>query len=114
MANYQKFATVDNVEVVLYPGKVSIEPVLLFKDEDEFVEMTLSSNVYENELGKFVFHEGLSDERKVIAEKIMNELSSDVERVGDLLMFQLNPEYQEKLTNAIRTEVEEGRYYDYL
>lgn len=112
MGNLKKFATVDNVEVMLSPGKMGIEPVLLFKDKDKFVEMTLSSNVYENELGKFVFHEGLSDERKVIAEKIMNELSSNVERVGDLLMFQLNPEYQEKLTNAILTEVKEGKYYD--
>jgi len=32
--------------------------------------------------------------------------------VGDLLMFQLNPKYQEKLTNAIRIEINEGRYYN--
>lgn len=112
MGNLKKFATVDNVEVMLAPGRLGIEPVLLFKDKDKFVEMTLSSNVYENELGKFVFYEGLSGERRAIAEKIMNELSSDVERVGKLLMFQLKPEYQEKLTNIIQTEIEEGRYYD--
>lgn len=28
------------------------------------------------------------------------------------IVFQLNPEYQEKLTNAIRIEINEGRYYN--
>lgn len=112
MANLREFANVNDVEVLLYPGNVSIEPVLLFKEGKQLVEMTLSSNIYENELGTFVFHTGLSDKRKSIAETVMNELSSDIENVGELIMFTLKPEYQKKLNAIVQEEEESGRYYD--
>lgn len=113
MTHLHTFANVDGVEVMVYPGKVSIEPVLLFKHDGELVEMTLSSTIYENELGEFMFHEGLSGKRKVIAEKVMNELASNVERLGQMLMFTLKPTYKEKLMKSIEEEEKLGRYYSF-
>ncbi len=113
MTHLHTFASIDGVEVMLYPGQVSIEPILLFKHDDELVEMTLSSTIYENELGEFMFHEGLSGTRKVIAEKVMNEIASNVERLGQMLMFTLKPAYKEKLMKRIEEEIKLGRYYHF-
>lgn len=112
MANFLKFANVNGVEVMLYPGNMSVEPTLLFKDEDEFVKMTLDSNIYENELGEFMFHEGLSDQRKVVAERIMNELASNVEQLTYVRMFTLKPAYKDKLMKVINELIETKEYYN--
>ena len=53
MSNFYfcKFGQVEDIEVIIYPGNMSIEPVLFIMDGKKKVEITLSSNIYENDLG---------------------------------------------------------------
>lgn len=110
MTNYYDFAQVDDIKVLLDPGTMSFEPRLLFMDGKKKVEMTLNSNIYENLLGEFMLHTGLGGEYKEIAERVMNEVASNVEQLDYWKMFTLKSKYKAKLMNAIKEEEKLGNY----
>ena len=112
MSKIQEFTKIKNVEVLLQPGNMSVEPKLFFKENGKLVGMTLDSNEYENELGEFRLHTGLSGEQKVTAESIMNELAVNVEQVGHWTDFTLKPKYMKKLTVIIDNLVESKEYFN--
>lgn len=113
MSNFPKFAQVDDIEVFIDPGMVSVEPVLFIMDGKKRVEITLNSNIYENSLGEFMLHTGLSGEYRDAANKVMKELAAEVEHLDYFINYTLKPEYKEKLMSIIEEEEKSGRYYKF-
>ena len=113
MSNFPKFAQVDDIEVFLYPGNMSIEPALFIKDGNKNVEITLDSNIYENDLGEFMLHTGLSGDYRDAANKVMRELAAEVVDLEYFIKYTLKPEYKEKLMSIIEEEEKLGRYYKF-
>lgn len=110
MANYYKFTKVNECEVLVDPGTMSVEPRLLLVNGEEKVEMTLDSNIYENKLGDFMLHTGLTDEQKEIAEKVMSKVAEKTVEVGGFTQFTLKSKYKKLLTDAVRKEEQLGNY----
>lgn len=98
---YVEFAQVNDIEVLLYPGTVSIEPELFIKDGDKVVSITLSSGIYENLYEEFFLAEFLPEKYKKMAKVVVDELATEVTKVGEFTQFTLKPEYKEKLMKAI-------------
>lgn len=113
MSNFQKFAQIDNMEVFIYPGMVSVEPELFIMDGKKKVAITLNSNIYENDLGEFMLHTGLFGDYRDAANKVMRELAAEVEHLDSFIKYTLKPEYKEKLMSIIEEEVKQGRYYKF-
>ncbi|MEJ8767510.1 hypothetical protein WKU33_16940 [Oceanobacillus sp. HCA-5259] len=113
MSNFYfcKFGQVEDIEVIIYPGNMSIEPVLFIMDGKKKVEITLSSNIYENDLGEFMLHTGLSGEYRDAANKVMRELAAEVVDLEHFIKYILKPAYKEKLMSIIEEEEKSGRYY---
>lgn len=111
MSNFPKFAQVEDIEVFIYPGNMSVEPALFIMDGKKRVEITLNSNIYENDLGEFMLHTGLSGEYRVAANKVMKELAAEVVDLEHFINYTLKPAYKEKLMRIIEEEEKSGRYY---
>lgn len=112
MTKIHKFANVNGLQVMLRPGNMSVEPMLLFKENEELIEMTLDSNIHENGLGEFMFHEGLHGEQKENAETIMNELADNIREIGHFRIFTLKDKHKEQLMKIIDELVETKEYYN--
>lgn len=108
--NYYEFANVNDVEVLLDPGTMSVEARLLLVDGEDKIEMTLDSNVYENKLGDFMLHTGLNDKYKDTAEKVMSKVSEKTVVIGGFTQFTLKSKYKKKLTDAVKLEEKLGNY----
>lgn len=110
MSRLTKFATVNGIDVLLSPGRLGVEPSLHYYDGEELVNLTLSSNEYENGLRTFLLHTGLSGERRKFAEEVMNELADEVEQVGQWTSYKIKEVYYNKLSTTIDELVKAGDY----
>lgn len=98
---YVPFAHVDGIDVLLYPGTISIEPGLYLKDGDKKICMTINSTIYENALEEFFLQTLLSEPYLEMANKVVDELAGGTTKVGLFTMFTLKRAYKEKLLKII-------------
>lgn len=110
MSKLKEFTTVNGVEVLLAPGRLGVEPSLHYYEGKKLVDITLSSNDFENGLGVFRLHTGLSGEQRKFAEAVMNHLAEEVHQVGHWTDYKIKKEYHDKLMDTIMEIIETEGY----
>lgn len=101
MSRFHKLAQVDDIEVLIDPGTINVEPRLLFKDGNKNIDFTLDSNLYENDLGEFMLNRRASEVHKDVIDKILDEIVHEMEDLGNITWFNLKQKYEVKVIEIV-------------